>query len=198
MTAIVGIHEGDALLLASDGMATSGKSKCYPIDPKIFLMKGYHHVYLAFSGDCVIKHALLASPFIIGKENQISYENMVNRFIPRLYDLAKANNFIQQDEDGFPCISASLLILAPAHLYYVSSSFVVREVYGAAACGTGGDIALSYLLANHDETTPLQQKVIAAIQQAITYGVGIDYPIFLVDNKSPKIQIIQRPEIAKK
>jgi 20S proteasome alpha/beta subunit len=187
MTAIVGIRDGNKVVLASDGTSVAGNSK-YPHDnEKVFRPYGSSHLLVAYTGTRSFLNAIAAEKGFFGDGKNLDFMRIVNVLVPKIFDFAIKENYTKKDADGYLMLIGGFLLATPMSLYHIDAYGVVNSIDGFCAYGFGGSLAFANLLASEHSSLSLEERAISAIQAAIRYVPGLGYPIYLGENDKNKI-----------
>ena len=188
MTAIIGIKMGNEIVLASDGITTTGDTYFHISNKssyKVFEVIDSPKHFVAFTGDVASFDFLRKSKefsFFEGRSN-VTYDYLVKRFVPRLFKISKKYALLDVNEKRNETLfKFSLLITTPSKMFIIRDNGVVIEHNEMICAGSGQDqLAMKYLEIKDKYVSP-REIAIECLKSAIKFGPSIGYPITIASN----------------
>jgi ATP-dependent protease HslVU (ClpYQ) peptidase subunit len=181
MTCIVGLVEGNSIVMGGDSAGVSGWDLTVRKDPKVFI-----------NGPCVMG---FTSSFRMGqllqyklkvpaqRGGQDAHEFMATDFVDAVRSCLKEGGYAKKDHEEE---SAGVFLVGYAgRLFRVDSDYQVGESEDSImACGCGRDIALGALhaLRNHKDKYTGHGRVMAALEAAERFCAGVRGPFVILQN----------------
>lgn len=187
MTAIIGIKEGQKIILASDGTSIAGNDKDPLENRKVIHPVGSPDILLAYTGTRALINSLEGERGFFGRGKDLTFLKCVNALVPKLFDFCQKRHFSRKDSDGYLALLGAFLIATPNSLFYIDSYGVVYPIDGFCAFGIGSAVAMSSLLATDGRGISLEERALRAVTAAIKNVPGIGYPIYLGENNQKTI-----------
>ena len=179
MTAIVGITDGQTVVIAGDSAGVGGDITRSRLDAKVFTNGPYVIGYTtSFRMGQLLRYAFKAPVPPDDEDGLHAFMcvDFVNGVRQGLKEGGWASKNNDQEEGG------SFLVGVRGRLFEISDDYQVGELAdGYAAVGCGAEIALGALHATGGTAMSLEARVIAALEAAAHFSTGVRPPFTVVD-----------------
>jgi 20S proteasome alpha/beta subunit len=179
MTAIVGITDGNTVVIAGDSAGVGGLVTRPRLDEKVFTNGPYVIGYTtSFRMGQLLRYAFKAPVPPEGEEGLHAF--MCTSFINSVREGLKEGGWASKNNDQEE--GGSFLVGVRGRLFEIEEDYQVGElVDGYAAVGCGAEIALGALHATSDTDMSLEARAIAALEAAAHFSTGVRAPFTVVD-----------------
>jgi ATP-dependent protease HslVU (ClpYQ) peptidase subunit len=191
MTAILGIKEGQKIILASDGTCTMGNDKDPFGNQKVIHPLGSPDLLLAFTGNRGLLNDLREERNFFGKGSELTFMKAVNVIVPKLFAFCQERHYVKKDSDGYLAMVGSILLATPDSLFFIDTFGTVYPIEGYAAFGFGGQVAFSSLCATENRAMSMEERAIRAIKATIRNVPCLGYPMYIGVNDKSRIRCLK-------
>ncbi|WP_345432945.1 hypothetical protein [Actinoallomurus vinaceus] len=178
MTAIVGITDGNTVVIAGDSAGVGGGVTQPRLDAKVFTNGSYVIGYTSsFRMGQILRYAFKAPVPPEREEDLHAFmcTNFINGVREGLKDGGWASKNNDQEEGG------SFLVGVRGRLFEIGHDYQVGELIdGYTAVGCGAEIALGALHATGNADLSLESRAIAALEAAAHFSTGVRAPFTIV------------------
>lgn len=179
MTAIVGITDGNTVVIAGDSAGVAGSLTQPRIDAKVFTNGPYVIGYTSsFRMGQILRYAFKAPTPPDSEEDLHAFmcTSFINSVREGLKDGGWASKNNDQEEGG------SFLVGVRGRLFEIGEDYQVGElVDGYTAVGCGAEIALGALHATGNTGMSPERRAIAALEAAAHFSTGVRPPFTIID-----------------
>ena len=181
MTCIIGFTDkkNNKTYMGCDSLGSNGYIKQYRNDRKIFKPENNNNFVVGFTSSYRMGQLLMYAD-IFPTEKQIECDDikidhkwMVTKFIPKVKELFKNNNYGKDDKGGV------FLVAYKGQLFQIESDFQVAETtidFNSVGCGE--DFALGSLFAL-DDNVGIENKILTGLKSASYFSCGVDKPFYI-------------------
>ena len=197
MTCVIGYSDkkNDCVWMGCDSLGSNGYSQQIESSPKIFhnetikdvIMGGttsFRHLDLLRYSECIFNE------IDAYKNIEIDHKYMVQKFIPKVFDLFKNGMFDCSDTNK----GANFIVGAnssSAKLFEIQNDFSVLEPKdGFCAVGSGEYMAYGSLYTTKDYDIPVKDKILIALEAAESFSCGVKRPFRIINTKNSEEIII--------
>ncbi|GAB3966777.1 hypothetical protein GCM10029978_032690 [Actinoallomurus acanthiterrae] len=182
MTAIVGITDGNTVVIAGDSAGVAGNLTQLRLDAKVFINGPYAIGYTTSFRMGQILRYTVKTPVPPEREEDLHAfmcTNFINGVREGLKDGGWASKNNDQEEGG------SFLVGVRGRLFEIGHDYQVGElVDGYTAVGCGEEIALGALHATGNVGLSLESRAITALEAAAHFSTGVRPPFTIVQTKN--------------
>lgn len=174
MTCIVGLVEGNSVLIGADSAGVSGSNIIVRKDPKVF-KKG--KFLIGFTGSFRVGQLLMSSKFKppTQKKNQSDFDYMVVDFVDFIRELFSDSGSLRKKDNKES--GSFFLVGYKGMLYHVQSDFQISMTEDPySACGSGQRIALGAMYALKDSKISSKKKILLALEASARYTTSVCAP----------------------
>jgi len=189
MSVIIGIRDGEKIVMACDSQITSGggvkKLGQGLSNFKIWHPEEKKELLMGAVGSLREKNIIQTNDNLIIAdeyyEDKIDYQFVVNKLIKRIFDGLKEANCID-DKDKPLRMNTSYLFAFKDKMYEIDSNGAVIEVETYTAIGSGANEALASLHTTEDE--PVKSRVRKAMKASCVNDIFVSEPIIIGDTST--------------
>lgn len=195
MSVVVAIKKDGVVYLGSDSQVTRGGTRTSLTNPnnfKIWKVKGVDNCLMGHVGllrdACVIRvmENLVREIDVI--HDEVNFEYVVTRVVPKIIDELKEFNYIET-EGKFKNMESKYLFAFKDKLFVIGFDGLVIEVDDYIAIGSGESESIGSLLTTNSDEDP-ETRIIKAIKASAAHDIYVDYPIILSNTKDLEFKVI--------
>ena len=195
MSVVVAIKKDGVIYLGSDSQVTRGGTRTSLTNPnnfKIWKVKGVDNCLMGHVGllrdACVIRvmENLVREIDVI--HDEVNFEYVVTRIVPKIIDELKEFNYIET-EGKFKNMESKYLFAFKDKLFVIGFDGSVIEVDDYIAIGSGESESIGSLLTTNSDEDP-ETRIIKAIKASAAHDIYVDYPIVLSNTKDLEFKVI--------
>lgn len=195
MSVVVSIKKDGVVYLGSDSQVTRGGTRTSLTNPnnfKIWKVKGVDNCLMGHVGllrdACVIRvmENLVREIDVI--HDEVNFEYVVTRVVPKIIDELKEFNYIET-EGKFKNMESKYLFAFKDKLFVIGFDGSVIEVDDYIAIGSGESESIGSLLTTNSDEDP-ETRIIKAIKASAAHDIYVDYPIILSNTKDLGFKVI--------
>lgn len=195
MSVVVAIKKDGVVYLGSDSQVTRGGTRTSLTNPnnfKIWKVKGVDNCLMGHVGllrdACVIRvmENLVREIDVI--HDEVNFEYVVTRVVPKIIDELKEFNYIET-EGKFKNMESKYLFAFKDKLFVIGFDGSVIEVDDYIAIGSGESESIGSLLTTNNDEDP-ETRIIKAIKASAAHDIYVDYPIVLSNTKDLEFKVI--------
>ena len=195
MSVVVAIKKDGVVYLGSDSQVTRGGTRTSLTNPnnfKIWKVKGVDNCLMGHVGllrdACVIRvmENLVREIDVI--HDEVNFEYVVTRVVPKIIDELKEFNYIET-EGKFKNMESKYLFAFKDKLFVIGFDGSVIEVDDYIAIGSGENESIGSLLTTNSDEDP-ETRIIKAIKASAAHDIYVDYPIVLSNTKDLEFKVI--------
>lgn len=195
MSVVVSIKKDGVVYLGSDSQVTRGGTRTSLTNPnnfKIWKVKGVDNCLMGHVGllrdACVIRvmENLVREIDVI--HDEVNFEYVVTRVVPKIIDELKEFNYIET-EGKFKNMESKYLFAFKDKLFVIGFDGSVIEVDDYIAIGSGESESIGSLLTTNSDEDP-ETRIIKAIKASAAHDIYVDYPIVLSNTKDLEFKVI--------
>lgn len=195
MSVVVAIKKDGVVYLGSDSQVTRGGTRTSLTNPnnfKIWKVKGVDNCLMGHVGllrdACVIRvmENLVREIDVI--HDEVDFEYVVTRVVPKIIDELKEFNYIEI-EGKFKNMESKYLFAFKDKLFVIGFDGSVIEVDDYIAIGSGESESIGSLLTTNNDEDP-ETRIIKAIKASAAHDIYVDYPIVLSNTKDLEFKVI--------
>ena len=195
MSVVVSIKKDGVVYLGSDSQVTRGGTRTSLTNPnnfKIWKVKGVDNCLMGHVGllrdACVIRvmENLVREIDVI--HDEVNFEYVVTRVVPKIIDELKEFNYIET-EGKFKNMESKYLFAFKDKLFVIGFDGSVIEVDDYIAIGSGESESIGSLLTTNIDEDP-ETRIIKAIKASAAHDIYVDYPIILSNTKDLEFKVI--------
>ena len=195
MSVVVAIKKDGVVYLGSDSQVTRGGTRTSLTNPnnfKIWKVKGVDNCLMGHVGllrdACVIRvmENLVREIDVI--HDEVDFEYVVTRVVPKIIDELKEFNYIET-EGKFKNMESKYLFAFKDKLFVIGFDGSVIEVDDYIAIGSGESESIGSLLTTNNDEDP-ETRIIKAIKASAAHDIYVDYPIVLSNTKDLEFKVI--------
>lgn len=195
MSVVVAIKKDGVVYLGSDSQVTRGGTRTSLTNPnnfKIWKVKGVDNCLMGHVGllrdACVIRvmENLVREIDVI--HDEVNFEYVVTRVVPKIIDELKEFNYIET-EGKFKNMESKYLFAFKDKLFVIGFDGSVIEVDDYIAIGSGESESIGSLLTTNSDEDP-ETRIIKAIKASAAHDIYVDYPIVLSNTKDLEFKVI--------
>lgn len=195
MSVVVAIKKDGVVYLGSDSQVTRGGTRTSLTNPnnfKIWKVKGVDNCLMGHVGllrdACVIRvmENLVREIDVI--HDEVNFEYVVTRVVPKIIDELKEFNYIET-EGKFKNMESKYLFAFKDKLFVIGFDGSVIEVDDYIAIGSGESESIGSLLTTNSDEDP-EARIIKAIKASAAHDIYVDYPIVLSNTKDLEFKVI--------
>lgn len=195
MSVVVAIKKDGVVYLGSDSQVTRGGTRTSLTNPnnfKIWKVKGVDNCLMGHVGllreACVIRvmENLVREIDVI--HDEVNFEYVVTRIVPKIIDELKEFNYIET-EGKFKNMESKYLFAFKDKLFIIGYDASVIEIDDYVAMGSGESESIGSLLTTNSDEDP-ETRIIKAIKASAAHDIYVDYPIILSNTKDLEFKVI--------
>lgn len=195
MSVVVAIKKDGVIYLGSDSQVTRGGTRTSLTNPnnfKIWKVKGVDNCLMGHVGllreACVIRvmENLVREIDVI--HDEVNFEYVVTRIVPKIIDELKEFNYIET-EGKFKNMESKYLFAFKDKLFIIGYDASVIEIDDYVAMGSGESESIGSLLTTNSDEVP-ETRIIKAIKASAAHDIYVDYPIVLSNTKDLEFKVI--------
>ena len=195
MSVVVAIKKDGVVYLGSDSQVTRGGTRTSLTNQnnfKIWKVKGVENCLMGHVGllrdACVIRvmENLVREIDVI--HDEVNFEYVVTRVVPKIIDVLKEFNYIET-EGKFKNMESKYLFAFEDKLFVIGFDGSVIEVDDYIAIGSGECESIGSLLTTNNSDDP-ETRIIKAIKASAAHDIYVDYPIILSNTKDLEFKVI--------
>lgn len=190
MSTIIALKDNDIVHLISDSQTSAGDNKANYIkstNHKIFKPIGINNCLIAKVGIVNQKSVLSTIDFELSDINEITYDIVVKRIIPKISSSVKDFGHKTYEDDGD--FGSSFLIVQRDKIFFVDGDLSATEVIDFMAIGIGYAVATGSVITN-DYLEP-KQRLINALSIVSKLKIGVGSPFIYYNTKDMIFEIIE-------
>ena len=186
---IIGIKDGGNVWLAytwSDGIRTNVSGATNGENIGVWKVNGNPHTVMGCRIPSAETEAFRYEDALF--QGRLDFDKLVEETVPRMEQFAEGRGYIGDSRGRFD----ELMIAQKDRLYVISSEHVVLDVDSFYAIGCGDDQVKGVLLATEGE--PALERIRKAFAFLGRLEMSVASPIFVMDTKSEKLQILTQQD----
>ena len=193
MSVVIGIKDKDKVWIGTDTQITKGGCKYNTTNPnnfKVWNVNGVPNCIMAHVGSVVESNAIkvmcnLVSEITVMKD-EIDYEYVITRIVPRMYQTLEDCDYLNHLEGKY---KSSYLFAYKDKLFYIASDWSVTEIDDFIAIGSGECEAIGSLYAT--KGLEVEERIKKAIEVCSKHDTSISLPIVVKSTEDYDYQIIK-------
>lgn len=195
MSVVVAIKKNGIVYFGADSQVTRGGTRTSLSNPnnyKIWKVKDADNCLIGHVGNlrdaCVIRviRNLIREIDII--HDEIDFEYVVTRIVPRIIDELIESRFISAD-GKISSMDSKFLFAYKDKLFVIGYDYSVIEIDDCVAIGSGENEAIGSLVTTTSEEDPVS-RIIKAIRSSAAHDIYVDYPIVLSNTNDTSFSVI--------
>lgn len=195
MTAIIAIKKNNKIYIGSDGVRTCEPNiehlDNYPNNWKIQHILGSKHCFIATSGDANCGQVIKNIPNLLDGKEDISYNYLINRVIPKIFKTCKNSMETCRDNDYGYEIASEIIITTLNKLFVIDEYGRVLESNEMVCLGIGTtQLVIKYQEIKNSDLEA-REMVLKCLDHAIKYGANIGYPLMIMNNANDDVEYIK-------
>lgn len=202
MTAILVYKNGRQIMVGADGASIIDdefKEHHSPYDEvsaKLHIVKGSPSCFIVLTGAVKGIDAIRGYDGLLDNKKDVTYNYVINTFIPRLFEIEKNYNVLTYNKDGKALLDCSGILVTPTKIFSFYGSGYVMQVEDIVVRGNGDSCLISAYLAYKDKLKGLK-LVKKCFADTIKYHGQIGCPVRIYDNKGNKYIFHNEEELNK-
>ena len=195
MSVVVAIKKNGKIYIGADSQCTRGGSRTSLTNPnnyKIWKVKGVENTLMAHVGYARDASVIRVMNDLVREidviHDEINYEYVVNRILPKIIDELSDRKYINIREK-FDTLDSKFLFAHQDKLFLISNDAAVTEIDDYVSMGSGESEAIGSLITTENEENPIS-RIIKAIKSSSVHDIYVDYSIIISDTETTDFSVI--------